>query len=259
MDENIKKTIQLFLKRWKLIVLIGLIGAVAAYFYTANFTTLTYTSSVEFYAYVPEEERTANTEEGSVIIPISNTSKMDYAIRMITTYLALLDTNNFCTRAANSLNDRLGSDYSAAFVKGAMAMEATEDTALFTVSVTTTSSQLSYEMADDLSQVIPDFIEESNEQEVLLQVVDAPVVAGAAESLNYPLKCAIGAAAGMVLACAYVFLRDLLDVRVKSGEDLSARYNVPVLGTIPDFEGKTRTSKKNKTRRRQSAAAKEEE
>ena len=257
MDENIKKTIQLFLKRWKLIVLIGLIGAVAAYFYTANFTTLTYTSSVEFYAYVPEKERTANTEEGSVVIPISNTSKMDYAIRMITTYLALLDTNNFCTRAANSLNDRLGSDYSAAFVKGAMA--ATEDTALFTVSVTTTSSQLSYEMADDLSQVIPDFIEESNEQEVLLQVVDAPVVAGAAESLNYPLKCAIGAAAGMVLACAYVFLRDLLDVRVKSGEDLSARYNVPVLGTIPDFEAKTRTSKKKKTRHSQAAAAKEEE
>lgn len=263
MDENIKKAVQLFLKRWKLIVLIGLIGAMLAYAYTANFTTLTYTSSVEFYAYVPDEDRTANTEDGSsIVIPISNTSKMDYAIRMITTYLALLDTNNFCTRAADSLNERLGSDYSAGFVRGAMATEATEDTALFTVSVTTTSSQLSYEMAQDLSEVIPDFIEESNERQVLLRVIDEPVVAGAAESLNYPFKCAIGFAAGVVLACAYVFLRDLLDVRVKSNEDLAARYNIPVLGMIPDFENASaKKNKKNKKTARRSAAGsgKEEE
>lgn len=257
MDENIKKAVQLFLKRWKLIVLIGLVGAVVAYFYTANFTTLTYTSSIEFYAYVPDEEETT-AAENSIVIPASNTSKMDYAIRMITTYLALLETNNFCTRAADSLNERLGSDYSASFVRGAMQSETTESTALFTVSVTTTNSELSYVMADDLSTVIPDFIEESNDGLVLIKVIDEPVVAAAAESLNYPLKCALGAAAGIILACVYVFLRDLLDVRIKSNEDLAARYNIPVLGMIPDFESKTRASNKKKKASRRAAVRKGE-
>lgn len=41
-DTNVQKIISLLLKKWKIIVLFALIGALLAYFYTANFTTLTY-------------------------------------------------------------------------------------------------------------------------------------------------------------------------------------------------------------------------
>lgn len=57
LDENIQKIIAVILKKWKLIVLFALIGAIAAAFYTANFTTLTYSSSVEFLAYSQDSQQ----------------------------------------------------------------------------------------------------------------------------------------------------------------------------------------------------------
>ena len=45
-DENVQKVIKLLLRKWKLLILFMLIGALLAGVYTAKFTTLTYTSSV---------------------------------------------------------------------------------------------------------------------------------------------------------------------------------------------------------------------
>ena len=47
-DENVQKVVKLLLRKWKLLILFMLIGALLAGVYTAKFTTLTYTSSVEF-------------------------------------------------------------------------------------------------------------------------------------------------------------------------------------------------------------------
>ena len=58
LDANVQKIIFAVLRRWKLIVLFALIGALVGYFYTANFTTLTYSSKVEFLAYATTETMT---------------------------------------------------------------------------------------------------------------------------------------------------------------------------------------------------------
>ena len=52
-DENVQKVVKLLLRKWKLLILFMLIGALLAGVYTAKFTTLTYTSSVEFQCGVP--------------------------------------------------------------------------------------------------------------------------------------------------------------------------------------------------------------
>ena len=36
-----------------------------------------------------------------------------------------------------------------------------------------------------------------------------------------------------------IFLRDLLDTRIKTEEDLVERYDLPLLGVIPDFSTNT--------------------
>ena len=48
-DENVMKILVALLRKWKVIVLFAVIGALIGYFYTANFTQLTYTSTVEFW------------------------------------------------------------------------------------------------------------------------------------------------------------------------------------------------------------------
>ena len=57
-------------------------------------------------------------------------------------------------------------------------------------------------------------------------------------------KSILGFIAGGVIAVAYIIFRDLLDVRVKTSEELTVRYNIPVLGTIPEFEIDGKKAKK---------------
>ncbi len=46
----------------------------------------------------------------------------------------------------------------------------------------------------------------------------------------------IGVAIGIVLACIVAILMELIDTTIKSDDDLSTLYKVPVFAEIPDFE-----------------------
>ena len=54
-------------------------------------------------------------------------------------------------------------------------------------------------------------------------------------SPSYSRSAMLGAVVGAVLAVLYVTLRSLLDVRIKEEEDLTALFDLPVLGQIPSF------------------------
>ena len=49
------------------------------------------------------------------------------------------------------------------------------------------------------------------------------------------MNSAVGGVVGLVIAVIIVLLRSLLDNTVKSEEELKDRFDVPVLGEIPDF------------------------
>jgi capsular polysaccharide biosynthesis protein len=55
-DDSIQKILNVLLKKGNFLLVFGIIGAIIAYAYTNQFTTLTYTSSVEFLAYVDDSK-----------------------------------------------------------------------------------------------------------------------------------------------------------------------------------------------------------
>ena len=57
----------------------------------------------------------------------------------------------------------------------------------------------------------------------------------APSSPNVLMNSAVGGVVGLVIAVIIVLLRSLLDNTVKSEEELKDRFDVPVLGKIPDF------------------------
>lgn len=240
-DANVQKIIYTLIRKWKLIVAVTLVGIIAAYILTANFTTLTYTSSVEFLAYAVDTSDELNTDSSasgnsSEYVRSSNTSKMNYAMRMLDTYIEIMETNGFRSRVVSDMNERLNSDYSLGSIGNSMVIEPVENTTMFKITVTTTDANLSYEIAHQLETTVPEMMKEKNSGLVQASVEDKPIKAISAGSLGYTKKCAIGAIAGFVLASAYVLLRSFLDVRVKSSDELVDRYGIPVLGTVPTFE-----------------------
>ena len=125
LDANVQKIISLIFIRWKLIVLFAIIGALLSCFYTANFTALTYSSSVEFFAYA-EDSKQEFSDSTSTAQQISNTSKMNYAIKMLDTYIELFKTNEFNQAVADDLNKKYSTSYSASQVKNSISIQPVE-------------------------------------------------------------------------------------------------------------------------------------
>jgi len=102
-DANVRKILVALFKKWQLIVIIAVIGGMLGYFYTAKFTTLTYTSSVEFLAEADDptdEIVSTGSSSSNEYARTSNTSKMNYAIKMLPTYIEIFNTNKFDNRVA---------------------------------------------------------------------------------------------------------------------------------------------------------------
>ena len=239
LDANVQKILFAILRRWKMVVLFALIGSLVGYFYTANFTKQTFTSKVEFLAYATDgNDDLAATNANGEVVRSSNTSKMNYAMRMLDTYIEIMQTNKFAETLAEDLNATYNANYDANTVLGTLEITAVESTAMFKVTVTTNEADLSYKIAKQLETTIPKMMKNKNNGLVRASVEDRAVKATTAESKNYPKKMLLAALVGAVLAVAYIVLRTLLDVRIKSGEELTEKYSIPVLGSIPNFESR---------------------
>jgi len=239
LDANVQKILLALLRKWKLLVLFALIGAVAGYLYTANFTTLTYSSSVEFLIYAYDGNDDINSVSNITSeTRSSNTSKMNYARGMMPTYMETLRLEDFRKMLVEDMNATYNANYTTATIGNTITIKTVESTAMFRMIVTTTDPDLSYKIAKQLEVTVLKAIKNTNSGLCRAEVVDSAVRATSAGSLGYAKKCTIAAVAAMVLAGAYVVLRTLLDVRIRSTDELTEKYSIPVLGSIPNFESR---------------------
>ncbi len=244
-DANVQKVFSALLKKWKLIIVFAIIGAIVAGIATTEFTTLTYTSTIEFLAYVNDSDQeladstgtaqATSAQESANSQQVSQTSKMNYAMKMLDTYIEIFSTNEFYQTVADELNKTYGTDYPASVIKNSTQVDDIENTAMFEFTITTNDADLSYHIAQSLEKSVPERMKSTNQGLVLASVEDPPIKATAAESMNYTKKCIIGAVAGIFLAGLYAVLRDLLDVRIKGSNDLDGKYDIPILGSVPEF------------------------
>ena len=173
-DENVQKVIKLLLRKWKLLILFMLIGALLAGVYTAKFTTLTYTSSVEFLAAAVDPAHEISDSTGEVA-RTSQTSKMNYAMKMIDTYIEIFKTNKFCSKVAGEMNKKYYTNLSPADIKQTFTIETVENTAMFKLIVTTTDPTLSYNIAHQMEESVPEQMEETNNGLVQTTVEDKAI------------------------------------------------------------------------------------
>lgn len=240
LDANVQKILIALLRRWYLIVVFALIGGLLGYIYTANFTTLTYTSSVTFLAYATDSTDELNSSSTTTTegMRISNNSKMTYVTRMMPTYVRLLQTNEFYEQLVDDMNNSYNANYQVSSVNNTITITPIDETAIFDVTVTTANADLSYKIAKQLESTIPKVMKNKANGLVLASVEDKAIKATSHGSLGYARKCAIGMAVGIILSAAYVILRTLLDVRIKTSDELTEKYSIPVLGSIPNFEAR---------------------
>lgn len=240
---DLQKIMKLVLKKWKLVAIFCLIGALLIGIYSANFATKTYSSSVKFFVYAVETQQELS-DSTLARNATSNTSKMNYAMQMMETYTEMLNTSEFAKRVANDLNKKYNSNYTYKDISKCISIETKEDTAIMTMTVTTDDKATAFQIARQLEITVPKVMKNKNNGLLNASVEDAAIEASTPNGMGTVKKSILGFIAGGVIAVAYIIFRDLLDVRVKTSEELTTRYNIPVLGTIPEFEIDGKKAKK---------------
>lgn len=222
-------------KAW-LIVLCAIVFGVGGYIYTAKCVDPMYKSSILLY--VNNSAKTDNND---------NISSSDLATsqRLVKTYIIILRSDPVMDKVAANLERSTGKKLSGAAINGMISAGAENDTEVFRVSVSSTDPVLAAEVANSVAAIAPKEIENVITGSSA-KVVQQATVAGAPYSPNKTRQAAIFAIIGAVLAVAFVLIREFMDVRIKSEEDLAEICDAPILGFIPEL-GQESNNKYNYT------------
>ena len=68
---------------------------------------------------------------------------------------------------------------------------------------------------------------------LVVQKLWIPVLPDQPSSPNILLNTLIGALLGFIISCIIILLLDMLDIKIKSKEEIANKYSLPILGSIP--------------------------
>ncbi|MBP3894773.1 MAG: lipopolysaccharide biosynthesis protein [Atopobiaceae bacterium] len=135
------------------------------------------------------------------------------------------------SRVKNDVADQLGlenlSDYD-------LSITSSTTTRVITLSVTGTDPEMTTNVANalvaDTSQVASEVMQIQS-----VNVIDAATVPQAPSGPRRLLYVAVGLLAGLFAAVCIVVIQDMLDTRVRSGNDVEEIVGVPVIGHFPQI------------------------
>ncbi|MGN0293514.1 MAG: YveK family protein [Lachnospiraceae bacterium] len=208
-------------KRIWLILLVGIIGGILANLGTRVFIEPTYRTS--FTAYVNNRTNL----EGTTSVTSSDLSA---AKSLANTYAQILTSRFMIELAA----EKAGMQDMEDMLSNAVAVSVSPDTEILTVSVTMTDPDLATQFAQVLAEVAPERMSKIVEGSSM-QIIDEPVRPTGKYAPNYRRNTGIGAIAGMALICMVILLMEVMNDCVKDEDDLRRRYDLVVIGTIPNL------------------------
>lgn len=219
MDFTIKEILDIFRKQLLLMIICTLTGLCGSYIISSYVIKPSYTNSVQMYV---NSEETAST---------TNINELSYAQKVVNTYINFLQTKAFYRQ----VRKESGLDYSEKQLENMTNIHAVNDTEIFEISVTSDNPRVSYRLVDTMQQIVPDLIK-NIKSSARISIVDPVVLSLKPSGPNVVLNTAFGGLIGIMISIISAFLIEILDVKVKNQEELTEKYKIPILGTIPIHE-----------------------
>lgn len=221
MEIDLQKLLLAYLQKWWLIVLCAVLVGAGMLLYTIRYVTPLYRASVTIYV----NNTRADYQADSV-----SSSNLSTAQRLVKTYTNIIESDTVLEKVAEEGN----LNCSAAYLRSIMSAAQKDGTEIFQVFITHSDPEKAAMIANTIADVAPGQIEEFVEGSST-KIIDYAKVPTSRYSPNYEKSAALGAVVGAVIAVIYVTIRFLLDVRLRTPEDLEQIFEFPVLGQIPMF------------------------
>ena len=207
------------------IIITVLVFTLGSFFVTNFLVTKHYTSTISLYV------ETVDLQPDSQNSAIYSLNMQNYALKLVNTYIRMLDTNTFYTKLATELNDK----YTPYELSKMISYKSDETTEVFDVSVVSESPTESKVIADTIAEVAPETI--SNlKSNAKLKVCDEAQLPTKPSSPSLSRNVIIAFAIGLLLALVVSFIRHFLDKKIKYDDEMTTILDIPVLAAIPSFD-----------------------
>lgn len=217
--------LQALLRKWWLIALAAIVCGVIAFAVTRFAMTPMYTS--DFTAFV--------SNKSTQVVTVTDDSRLsnddiNASRNLAQTYAAIITSRSVLNGAA--MEAKLNMDYET--LLSYVSTEVQTDTQLIKVTVTTESPEESLALARAIENIAKQYIERIISGSSM-EFPDAPQIAKEPSSPNVLKNTAVGILLGMLLAAAIIVVKELTDKRIRDESELESIFNIPVIGTIPDY------------------------
>ena len=205
------------------IILIAAAFGVISYLVNAYLITATYRSSFTAYVNNRTDAASSNTE--------ALTSGDTTAAQSLTyTYAEILRSDPILEQAA----DRINMDYSGLDLHRIVTTSIGENTQLVYVYVTMEDPSLARDYARSIADIAPGYLEDIVEG-TSMKIVSTPKLPGKQYEPNVRRNTAVAAIAGFLAGIILVITLQLSNTVIGSKEELLELFEIPIIGTIPNF------------------------
>lgn len=150
---------------------------------------------------------------------------------LISTYSEIVKSKGIAERVIKNLG--LDMDYEEFSSK--VSIEPVKDTQIISVKVVDTIPERAMDIANETANIFKSSIGEIMNVDNV-QILDGAILPEEASSPNVKKNTAIGIILGFVLGVAVVLFKEIADSSVKSSEEVTEYFDIPVIGIIPDSE-----------------------
>ena len=216
MEITFKNVVEWIMKGISFVLAVSFLFGAGAFIYNKYFMDPVYSTEVKFYA---------SGLETNVSVQRSVASQ----------YKEFLNVRGFNEMVAADILEETGRDVSPKTIEKSLTFSSVvESTTSFFVTVDASSADLSFDIACSVARCAPKQVEGFSEAGVL-EVIDEPVYPTSPSSPSALRTALIGLLLGFVISCVLVVLKEILDNRIKSPDEITTLFGIPVLGTVPDF------------------------
>lgn len=219
---NLKEIIDLFWRKKFFIIICCLLGAIAGLIYTMKFVTPKFTATSSLIL--------VQTDSSGSAAGVT-TSDVTLNDKLIETYKELAKSKS----VINEVIDELKLDLSYGRVKSEVSVQAVTGTQILKISVTDVKPERATAIANTLSQVFSNKVEEIYKIDNI-NVVDEAETPQAPSNINHKKDVMVFVAVAFVLSIAIIFLVSVLDTTVGQNTDFERTMGVKVLAEIPNCE-----------------------
>ena len=163
-----------------------------------------------------------------------SSSDLSASQELVDTYIVILNTRDTLEEVIRQAGlDQEGWSYSK--IKPMISAAAVNNTEIFEVVVTSEDRDLSLLIAETIVDVLPVMVSNTIESATSVKPVEHPVRAGYHSYPSPAQNTILGMVIGLVLMVAFVVLREIFDVTIRTEEDIQRSCKYPLLAKVPDM------------------------